>query len=73
MTSGFMTVIKTIIIGKITKDNEEIEKIEKYSKKTVRIVYNSLYVCARTRFCVCVCVHAFVWVIFVYYCICIYK
>ena len=32
------------------KDAEEIEKIEKYSQKNVRIMYKSLCVC------VCVCV-----------------
>ena len=36
------------------KDNEEIEKIEKYSQKNVRIVCNSL--CERVCVCVCVCV-----------------
>ena len=34
------------------KDIEEIEKIEKYSQKKVKIVNNSLCVCV----CVCVCV-----------------
>ena len=46
--------IKMTIIRQRTKDNEEIEKIEKYSQKNVRIVYNLWCVCGG---------------IFVYYCV----
>ena len=45
-----------------TKDYEEIEKIEKYSQKNIRIVYCSL------------CMHLCVWGgIFAYYCVYTYK
>ena len=36
------------------KDNEEIEKIKKYSQKNVRIVYNSLCLCECMRGYICV-------------------
>ena len=49
----FRDVLKTTIIRQITKDNEEIKKIENYSQKNVRIAYNSLNV---VYVCVCVCV-----------------
>ena len=51
------------IIRQKTKDNEEMEKIEKYNQKNVRIVYHSMCVCV----CVCVCVYVFVLVIFGYH------
>ena len=37
-------VLQTIIIRQITKRNEEIEKIEKYSRKPLGLCRN-LYVC----------------------------
>ena len=41
----FHDVLQTKIIRHITKENEEIEKTEKCSKKTIRIVYKFLCVC----------------------------
>ena len=38
----FQKVLQTTIIRQITKKYEKIGKIEKYSQKTVRIVYKSL-------------------------------
>ena len=56
----FHGVLQTTIIRQVTKDIDEIEKIEKYSQKKVRIVYNSwcvcVCVCACIRLCVCFCV-----------------
>ena len=40
----FHEVLQTIIIRQITKRNEEIEKIEKYSQKPLELCTN-LYVC----------------------------
>ena len=41
-----------IIIRQRTKDDEEIEKIEKYTQKNVKIMNNSLWVCVCVGFCV---------------------
>ena len=43
MTSGFITFYKRQLSSR--ERNKEIEKIEKYSQKNVRIVYNALCVC----------------------------
>ena len=40
----FHKVLKTTIIRQIMKENEEIEKIEKYSQKPVELCTN-LFVC----------------------------
>ena len=50
----FYEVLQTTITRQITKENEKIEKIEEYSKNTVRIVYKSI--CVLVSVCVCVCV-----------------
>ena len=52
----FHKLLQTLIIRQITKGNEEIPKIKKYSKK-------SLELC--TNLCMCMCV----WVIIAYYCV----
>ena len=67
----FHDVLQTTIIRWITNENEENEKIEKYSKKTVRIVYKSL--CVLVSVCVCVCVCVCVRVITTYYCVWMYN
>ena len=55
----FYEVLQTTIIRQITKENEEIEKIEKYSQ---------IFMCAYVYVCVCV------WgVIVAYYCEWRYK
>ena len=41
---GFHEVLQTTIIRQITKGNEEIEKIEKYSQKPLEL-YTNLYMC----------------------------
>ena len=46
-------VLQITIITQIMKDNEEIEKIEKYSQKPLELCTN-LYV--RLWLCVCACV-----------------
>ena len=40
----FHEVLQTTIIRQITKENEEIEKIEKYSQKPLELCTN-FYVC----------------------------
>ena len=51
----FHEVLQTTIIKQITKGKEEIEKIEKYSQKSLELCTN-IYVCL----CVCLCVRVFV-------------
>ena len=65
---GFHVVLQTTIIRQITKENEEIEKIEKYSQKPSKLCIH-LYMCLYVLVCICpcVCVCVFVWVIFAYY------
>ena len=60
----FHDVLQTTIIRQITKDNGEIGKIEKYSQKNVKIVYNCVagwgYICVLLCVDVSVCmkIHA---------------
>ena len=50
----FHEVLQTTIIRQITKGNEEIKKIKKYSQKLLELCAN-LYVCL----CVCIFTHTY--------------
>ena len=51
----FHEVLHTTIIRQIAKVNEEIEKVEKYSQKSLELCSN-IYVCLLVYVFVCVCV-----------------